>query len=34
MTDINDKPYSTVLAEMETTLSKMEQDLNKKNRKH
>lgn len=30
MTDINDKPYSAVLDEMETTLSKMEQDLNKK----
>lgn len=30
MTDINDQPYSAVLDEMEATLSKMEQDLNKK----
>jgi hypothetical protein len=30
MTDTNDQPYSAVLDEMETTLSKMEQDLNKK----
>lgn len=30
MTDTNDQPYSAVLDEMEATLSKMEQDLNKK----